>query len=146
VVDLVKRAVHKSVRELTDEEYCAAHLASITESAVHAMERSNDLGMAVNYEDLPGILYESVLPNHFQVEVTDDMRENILQVSQKYSKGRDGQQREWQQDSERKDELATPEIRKAAMEFLQESYEQLLETRNEEEESSETSGHRDSSV
>lgn len=81
--------------------------------------------MAVNYKDLPDILYQQVLPNHFNIAVSEEEKDNILKISGVYSKGRGNRAGEWHEDSERKEERASPEIHKAADLFLQRSYELL---------------------
>lgn len=99
--------------------------ASLTESAVAALERAPDMGVAVNYADLPHILYEDILPNKWNVPVSQEEQENIIQISGVYSKGRGNRAGEWHEDSQQKEEHASPEIHKAADLFLSKSYKLL---------------------
>eukprot|EP00542_Grammatophora_oceanica_P012344 CAMPEP_0194036676 /NCGR_PEP_ID=MMETSP0009_2-20130614/9032_1 /TAXON_ID=210454 /ORGANISM="Grammatophora oceanica, Strain CCMP 410" /LENGTH=369 /DNA_ID=CAMNT_0038678529 /DNA_START=78 /DNA_END=1187 /DNA_ORIENTATION=+ len=114
-----------STREMSDEDYCAAHLASITESALSAIEQAPGLGMAVNYADLPKLLHEEIFPKHFGLEVGPQEVQRIEQVCSVYSKGAGNKGGEFHEDSEEKKKNATPAMREAAKKFLQKSYEKL---------------------
>lgn len=89
------------------------------------MERDPEYGRGVNYADLPHILWTDVLPNHFGLTVTQDEIAAIQKISSMYSKGSGNRAKEWHEDARKKEEEASPEIRKAAELFLQSSY-QLL--------------------
>jgi hypothetical protein len=130
--EVIAKRGKSSVRDLTDEEYCAAHLATITESAVTGISHSNGKGMSVNYEDLPHILYETVFPKHFGMSVDQTEIDNIVKICSIYSKGTAGQHQEYQPDSEEKERLASRAIKRASQLFLQESYEQLQTLRKKE--------------
>ena len=123
---LIKDHGYKSPSQLAPEEFCAAHLATITESALHNLQSDSLHGHAVNYEQLPKALYKHILPKHWGVAVSDAHVENILQTASKYSKGRgDSRKQEWQEDSQKKEEKASDEVRDAAKIFMQSSYEAL---------------------
>ncbi len=109
-------------RLLSMEEYCAVHLAAITESAVASL---NDISIPVNYETLPGSLYEVVLPKILGRTLSEDEVENIRAISQNYSKGTGGRHREFQDDSEAKTNAASPTVKAAAAKFLQPSFDRL---------------------
>mmetsp|Transcript_32825 Transcript_32825/g.48590 ORF Transcript_32825/g.48590 Transcript_32825/m.48590 type:complete len:495 (+) Transcript_32825:91-1575(+) len=111
---------------LSDVEYCAAHLATITDSAVKAIERAPMMGRAVNYADLPHVLWEEVFSNHFNMEITDEQLENIKSISGVYSKGTAGRHGTFKDDTEKKERTATQEMRDASERFLDESYQLLL--------------------
>lgn len=83
------------------------------------------MGVAVNYASLPDILYEDILPNAWDISVSEEERENIIKISGVYSKGRGNRAGEWHEDSEKKEERASPEVHKAADVFLQSSYDLL---------------------
>jgi hypothetical protein len=124
VVDLVEGR-GRSVTDLSHEEYCAAHLATLCDSALAQMKRSdNGLGLPVNYKDLPEKLYE-VIPNHFGVSIGDDETNRIAEISGVYSKGRGNRAHEWKDDSETKEEQATDAIRGACSLFLDETFREL---------------------
>jgi hypothetical protein len=113
------------VTDLSHEEYCAAHLATLCDSALAQMKRSdNGLGLPVNYKDLPEKLYE-VIPNHFGVSIGDDETNRIAEISGVYSKGRGNRAHEWKDDSETKEEQATDAIRGACSLFLDETFREL---------------------
>ena len=124
---LAQRHGHDDITSLSPEEFCAAHLATITETALENIQQSDGLGVPVNYETLPNIMYESILPNHLGVRTTQVEIDNIKQVSGSYSKGRGERKKEWEEDSTKKEEGASPEIRRAAQHFLSESYTALQE-------------------
>jgi hypothetical protein len=125
VSNLVHRHVHKKVSELSDEEYCAAHLATLTEAAVDALQTEPRRGRAVNYETLPDSLFQDILPNHFGIPLSDEEINNIRQISSVYSKGVGGRQGEFQSDSAKKEKMASPEVRDAVKLFLDESFQTL---------------------
>lgn len=119
---LIKQHGHDDSTRLLPEEFCAAHLATITETALANIQQSGGLGMPINYESLPTIMYESILPNHLGVRTTQVEIDNIQRVSGSYSKGRGERKKEWEEDSTKKEAGASPEIRQAAQQFLSESY------------------------
>lgn len=112
--------------QLEPEEFCAAHLATITETALENLRLSN-YGTAVNYASLPGAMYEHVLPEKFGVPTGEKEIERILQVSGQYSKGRGNKARDWKDDTQKKEEEASKSVRHAAKHFMLESYEALQE-------------------
>jgi len=126
---------------LTSEEHCAAHLATLCEAAAKELKKSNGIGRAVNYEDLPNILIEDIIPKHFlpsrdadgkidkswdEVELSDEMIERIEQVAGKYSKGGD-KRKVWTEegDSKKKEDNARIEIRDASEKYLYPVYKEL---------------------
>jgi len=89
------------------------------------MKKSNGKGAAVEYDGLVEKLIQTVIPNHFGVEVDEAARQRILDVSKIYSKSKDGGNKDWVEDSRRKDVGSTPEIRAAGEMFLSHSYSEL---------------------
>jgi len=84
------------------------------------------MGMGVNYEDLTNKLMDTIFPDHFKLEMTEENRARIIEVSGHYSKGRGKRKgKEWKEDSMEKDEMATPKLKKASKAFLYESYHTL---------------------
>jgi len=124
--NLIKRHGRDNTAQLSPQEFCAAHLATITESAMENLRQTN-YGVPVNYASLPAILYETILPHHMGIPTTATEIHNILQVSSQYSKGRDDKKAEWQEDSTEKEKAASREIRQAAKEFMTESFAALEE-------------------
>ena len=108
--------------QLSMEEYCALHLAAITESAVASL---NDLSIPVNYESLPDILYTTILPKIMGRPLTAQEVQNIQSISQNYSKGVGSKHREFKGDSQAKEKAASPQVKAAAAKFLQPSFERL---------------------
>jgi hypothetical protein len=121
-----------NLQSMPGEYFCAAHLASITESALSALQDDPDevakhRGIPVRYDDLPEILYQEILPNHWGVTVSPEEVENILQVSGKYAKGRGNRAGDFQGDSEQKEEEASTLVKQAAELFLKPSFDALSE-------------------
>ena len=113
------------VSRLSTEEYCAAHLASLCEAAYSAYEQDgSENGKFVDYVDLPGLLIDDIIPNHFGHPMDDESKSRILKVSGTYSKART-LGKTWQEDSQRKEDAARPEIRAASAKYLQPVYEKL---------------------
>ncbi|CAB9506936.1 HSPB (Heat shock 27kDa) associated protein 1 [Seminavis robusta] len=124
-LQVAKRHGHYSTSDLSPEQFCAAHLATITESALSNIQQSNGKGRAVNYDTLPTSMYETILPTHMGVPIGQPHIDRILAVSEMYSKGRGNRKKEWQEDSTEKTKSASREIRDACQEFLSESYQAL---------------------
>ena len=114
----------RDVDDLSYQEFCAAHLATLCWSAVRSLRDAGGRGVAVNYEGLVDHLIRRVIPDHFDVPVDAAARARILAVSTVYSKARTDA-REWEEDSRKKEAGATPEIRGASATFLAEPYEEL---------------------
>ena len=112
------------VSQLSIEDYCAAHLASLCEAAYSAYENSNGNGKFVDYVDLPYALIDDIIPSHFGQPMDDESKTRILKVSETYSKART-LGKTWQEDSKKKEDAARPEIRAASAKYLQPVYEKL---------------------
>lgn len=122
--DLAHRHGFADSRELEPSQYCAAHLASLTESAVNSL---NDMAIPVNYEQLPNILWEKIMPRVFGRPLTQTEIDNMEAVSHDYSKGRGQRAGEFKGDSEQKARAASDAVKEAAEIFLQESFDKLNE-------------------
>jgi hypothetical protein len=110
------------VRSLSMEEYCAVHLAAISESAVAAL---TDNAIPVNYETLPHILHEKILPHILGRSLTQQEIDNIEAISQNYSKGAGSKHKAFHGDSEAKEKAASHQVKAAAAKFLQPSFDKL---------------------
>ena len=128
VVKAVKRYTpHTSVKDIRSEDYCAAHLASITETMVH--DRT-DYGLPINYGILTDTLYNDVLPYWLNIPKLSDVQlETVQGVAAVYSKNRGGNRvvGGFQSDSEKKEEMASTAVRSAAQTYLTPSYNKLEE-------------------
>jgi hypothetical protein len=124
-VQAIAHAHDSSASDLSPEEYCAVHLAAITEAAVRALH-GNAMGIPVNYDQLPDVLWETILPEQVLGRaLTPEEIGNMEAISHQYSKGRGSKHQEFEGDSEKKEQAATPAIKMAAKEYLQESFDQL---------------------
>lgn len=124
IIDIAKRHGESDARYVSGEDYCAAHLAAITESAVRVL---NDYAIPIDYKTMPDILWEAVLPKIFGRSLTPTEINNLDQISHSYSKGRGKRHKEFTGDSEQKEETASEEVHLAAKKYLHESFVQLSE-------------------
>ena len=130
---LIKSFIKKSeysFRDLVDEEFCAIHLATLCESAIRNLEDAEGVGLAVKYtEDLVHDFLDTVFPVHFHTPVSTAGSERVLKISGTYSKNR-GRQAEgkYKPDSEQKEKRDSQQIRDAATDFLQPSFDKLEES------------------
>lgn len=122
ILDLV-RSRSRQLENLTNVEYCAAHLGALTETAA-ASVASSPLAYPTNYKDFPSAFYDWFLPS-IGYPVDAQARKRMEDVSKIYSKGMKGGKEEFTGDTERKERQATPEIREAAKIFLQPSFDNL---------------------
>lgn len=118
---IVKRQ-GRHLKDLEPVEYCAAHLATLTESAVNNL---NDMAIPVNYNKLPDMLWQTIMPKIFGRSLTQKEIDNMTEISHDYSKGRGKMAGEFHADSKQKEKAASDEVRMAAKTFLQESYDKL---------------------
>lgn len=124
---------NKSLDSLTPIERCALHLSLLCESAIDGIDLSSNKGRAVNYENISEHLVDHIFPDHFKLVVSEEGRENVMEVGSRYSKGRGNRKKTWQDDSKTKEEKASPAVREAADYFLKDLYQQLLlDSENEE--------------
>merc|ERR1712032_427364 len=107
--------------KLKPSEYCAAHLAMLTESAVNSL---NDMAVPAPYDQLPSMMWEKIMPKIFGRPLMQSEIDNLEDISKSYSKGgsRKDKQGEFKSDSKQKEENAPDALREAAKEFLKESY------------------------
>jgi len=145
----------KDATSLSNAEYCAAHLvrnndmivwwdyhqshspfffyhqASLCEAAIRE-HAANDNGRFVNYADLPDILWENILPNYFNIPLNSIHYKEMQKAAEVYSKGRGAKaNKAWQEDSTIKQDRVSSEIKEAAQEFLEPTFEKLEELAHE---------------
>ncbi len=126
LIDFVSRMGNTKPSWLNNEDFCAAHLATLCEAALKQVKDSNGLGKVINYDHLISNLMDKIIPKHFlQVDsLPRSAKDNIDEVSEFYSKGRNGG-KEWSEDSQQKEETAWQEMKDASSTYLQPSYDQL---------------------
>jgi hypothetical protein len=124
-----QRAPGQSLSRLSNVEFCAAHVATLCQAALDGYHRAaKGTGRFVNYANLPDVLWDTILPHHFEVPIEDEAAavERMKALSQVYSKGfKDRANKEWVQDSERKQEKATKAMRDAADTFIKPYFDEL---------------------
>ena len=111
-----------NAKHFSKEEYCAAHLAGITEAAVR---RLNDYAIPVNYDGLMDTLMEEIFPRIWGRPLSTMELDNIKTISQTYSKGRGDRHKEFKGDSEAKNKAASTAVKEAAELILKQSYDSL---------------------
>jgi len=131
LVDLVHRigGADKTADSLNYEEFCAAHLATLCDTAARQAKDSNGLGKVVNYNNLIESLIHDLIPKHFMgVEsLSEEAQTRIEEVSGHYSKGRGKKKAVWAEDSQQKEDSAWQEMKDASSMYLQPSYMELEE-------------------
>ena len=141
-------------------EYCAAHLGGLSLSAIQAYEKQNkrqinssnnkySYGRFVNYVDMPQIVWEDILPNHFLSVGNDRGNDannnnnnksepgvlskqsimNMKQISNVYSKQGRGKKenQQWKDDTQHKQSTATKDVTMAAELFTTYTYNRMTE-------------------
>jgi hypothetical protein len=120
---IIRRILQKYGMNTTPEDYCAAHLASITE---RVMDSYTDYAIPINYRDMPTILFDTVFPqllNEGPLAEADLRR--MKETANVYSKGRGGATHEFAGDSEQKEAAANERVRAASERYLKSSYDRL---------------------
>eukprot|EP00980_Cylindrotheca_fusiformis_P026949 scaffold18138_cov128-Cylindrotheca_fusiformis.AAC.15 len=100
----------KTMDSIDVTEYCAAHLAGLSLAAIK--EHGNtETGKFVNYNQLPDVAWDEILPEHFGVSpISTGMVDNMKEVASVYSKGRGSSANQlWEEDSTQKKQQASPE-------------------------------------
>jgi len=125
IEEILQRHHQSDPYSMSYEDYCAAHLASITETAAEALDEDGAMSIPVNYNSLPETFCTVILPNILGVEIGPAELHRLQATSQQYSKGRGSLAGEFTSDSDQKEKLASKAIRDAAAEYLTPSYEVL---------------------
>ena len=82
----------------------------------------------MNYNQLPHIMWEKMLPDYFHIPTSTVMIDKMKDISGVYSKGR-GQKanQEWQEDSAKKQNTASSFLIDASNRFVGDIYKQMEE-------------------
>jgi hypothetical protein len=132
----IVEAKERTVESLSHEEYCAAHLASLCESAIREYDRAKSLPNApprwfLNYNELPYDVWEHVLPPLIGT-LSDSQMARMQDVAKFYSKGRGPRAgQHWHEDTTVKQGMAPESVKTAIRVFLEPSYQRLEEIRAE---------------
>ncbi len=94
----------------------------LCEAGIKALGDTQTAGRAVSYEGLLENFIRSIIPDHFGIPMTEDASERIRLIGSRYSKGRGNRGVEWKDDTEKKKNGATPEIKAASELFLDRWY------------------------
>jgi len=133
VLKSLVEAQGSTVDQLTKEEFCAAHLASLAESAVREHDKVVGSGSKtphwfVNYSELPNRIWGTILPavTRGLVEIDQTAIAKMQQIGHTYSKGR-GQKagQRWHEDSTLKQGNAPAVVKDAVAKFLDPVYKRM---------------------
>lgn len=138
---LTESTPSKTVDELSNVEFCAAHLATLCQAAIQEYQSNHhnghlghggSKGQFLNYASLPDIMWESILPNHFDTEdLSEQHIERMKNIAGVYSKGfQKKANMPWSQDTDTKQERASEAMRQAAKTYLAPYFEQLEQLAN----------------
>ncbi|CAM9319570.1 unnamed protein product [Ectocarpus fasciculatus] len=112
-----------------DERYCAAHLATLVESALGSVDdaaaNGEAGGHAVDYETLPNAIVP-VMSDLFKAPLTPEEEYYALEISSWYAKSR-GEAYNFSPDTKAKEDHASPEVEQAASSILEPFYSRLHE-------------------
>jgi hypothetical protein len=89
-----------------------------------AAESLNEYAIPVNYRDLPGVLYEKILPA-IGIPIGEAEIHRIEHAAQTYAKGSHGRYKDFKEDTKMKESAASEEIKGAAAKFLATAFEEL---------------------
>jgi hypothetical protein len=129
LLDLLNRN-NRTLASLTSEDYCAAHLASLAQSALTENDKTSAWAkhMFVNYEDLPYILWDRIIPDMGYMSQPVSLRVDAMHDASKYYSAAHGGSSQhttgdfWQEDASLKQGQATDATRQAAHTFLDPVY------------------------
>jgi hypothetical protein len=106
-------------------QYCAAHLAGLSLSAIQEHTRTHR-GRFVNYKQMPDIVWDDIFPNYFNIPLTNKEIGRMEKTALLYSKGRGNQANKgWKDDSTEKQKTAARPVTKAAAVFLKDVYDDM---------------------
>ena len=99
--------------------------AALSLAAVQEHQRTKK-GTFINYNQLPDVMWDDLLPNKYHVPLDDTMIQRMKEISQNYSKSR-GTTKDvtFKQDAERKRNTATPAVIAAAKVYAEDVYTKL---------------------
>jgi hypothetical protein len=127
----IVESVGRTVSSLSPEEYCAAHLATLSESAIREYERTYDARERhqhhwfVNYKELPYKIWETILPE-LVGPVKESQIEHMMHISKSYSKGRGPKaDTHFHEDATVKQSKAPDSVKEAVKVFLDPTYEKM---------------------
>jgi Skp family chaperone for outer membrane proteins len=134
--------------QMTKTQYCAAHLAGISRSVLQEHERTGR-GRFINYKQMPQVIWETLLPLDFGIALDEEMKNKMMQVTRRYSKGGKRDQRfgdipisdqqqqqeqqqqqrrsqeQWTEDTTKKRASVSSAIVEAVQQFCPDIYDQL---------------------
>jgi hypothetical protein len=106
-------------------QYCAAHLAGLSLSAIQEHTRTHR-GRFVNYNQMPDIVWDDIFPNYFNIPLSNKEVGRMEKTALYYSKGRGKQaDKGWKDDSTKKQATAVRPVTKAADVFLKDVYKDM---------------------
>ncbi|CAM9427536.1 unnamed protein product [Ascophyllum nodosum] len=86
VVKGMAAGASRGKQKLTKEATTAQQLANLCRKAIQAYEARPDNAMMVEYPHIPEAIFETVLPQHFRVDVPPQDHERMMNTTRVYSK------------------------------------------------------------
>jgi hypothetical protein len=113
------------LEQMNQIQYCAAHLAGLSLSAIQEHTRTHR-GRFVNYNQMPDIVWDDIFPNYFNIPLSNKEVGRMEKTALYYSKGRGKQaDKGWKDDSMKKQATAARPVTKAADVFLKDVYNEM---------------------
>ena len=82
-----------TARSVGNEDFCAAHLAYLSEAAYTQYLQDTEIGLMLPYTDLPHLMPQKLLAQHFRAPVDHEGLARMDETSNFYSKVRGGPRR-----------------------------------------------------
>mmetsp|Transcript_7013 Transcript_7013/g.13025 ORF Transcript_7013/g.13025 Transcript_7013/m.13025 type:complete len:245 (-) Transcript_7013:218-952(-) len=117
-----------NARSASNEDFCAAHLAYLSQVAYDEYSKDTELGLMLPYTDLPDLMPQKLLAQHFRSPVDSEGLERMAVTAKSYSKGRRGSGKagQFEGDSNDKEKAASPKVKAAAQKLLYPVYDKCL--------------------
>ena len=118
-LEWIAKKKSRTIDSLNQEEYCAAHLASLCKGAIDAHMTATAPNYFINYAELPYKIWETVLPKLIGSKLSTEELDKMHAVSHFYSKGRGKRAGEsWHEDGSLKQNTAPDSVKAASGLFL----------------------------
>lgn len=118
-----------SAHDITDTQYCLAHLGALQVRVLEMMESNPNKPLVVDYSqyaDLEQLLTKHVGP-HMKQPLDSATLQAMLKTSEQYSKGMSSSKAgEWEDDIEEKESCCAPNVELWIKQYMTPQYEQLI--------------------
>lgn len=129
------KPLREDIHSISNENICAAHLATICQTAFSQIRKSGGSGLLINYKTLPYVVTKKIIPHFLEspskkiISSIDDLGWNwnqLKKMEETYSKaGRNKMNNGWNEDTVKKEQNSWKELRNASHIFLEPIYQQM---------------------